>query len=213
MQAKELMTKDPAAVRLVERLDAAARVMWETDCGFCPVVDATGLLVGVLTDRDLCMAAYTQGRSLGEIPVSVAMSRNPRTCRGEDPLTAVLQTMQQAQVHRLPVVDGRGALVGVIAMNDLVRAAYTRPAAVAASAIVEALAAVGAPRRGARAVRPAPAVAAAPVAAQAAVTAAEPAEGQPAAQPGTAPPPDPAAAPGPAVPADRPKGRARTKKS
>ena len=49
MQAKELMSVQPRSVRTTDRLDAAARVLWENDCGFCPVVDASGALVGVLT--------------------------------------------------------------------------------------------------------------------------------------------------------------------
>jgi CBS domain-containing protein len=146
MQAKELMTREPRAVRLHERLDAAARVMWEQDCGFCPVVDSTGVLVGVLTDRDLCMAAYTQGRSLSELGVTAAMARSVRTVRAEDTVQAVLAVMQQAQVHRVPVVDARGMLVGIVASNDLVRAAVNRPAAVDALGVVKALAVIGSPR-------------------------------------------------------------------
>lgn len=147
MQAKELMSVQPRSVRTTERLDAAARVLWENDCGFCPVVDASGALVGVLTDRDLCMAAYTQGRLLGEIPVGTVMSRTVRTCRAEDSVAAVLQTMQQAQVHRLPVVDARGVLVGVVSTNDLVRASHARPAELDPVAVVRTLATIGSPRR------------------------------------------------------------------
>lgn len=149
MQAKDLMSKQPRAVRNTERLDAAARVMWENDCGFCPVVDAEGVVVGVLTDRDLCMAVYTQGRPLAELPAVAAMARHVRACRAEDPLAAVLQAMEQIQVHRLPVVDARGHLVGVIGTNDLLRAAVARPLAVDPGAVLRAMAAIGAPRRGA----------------------------------------------------------------
>lgn len=171
MQAKDLMSKKPRAVRNTERLDAAARVMWENDCGFCPVVDAEGVVVGVLTDRDLCMAVYTQGRPLAELPAVAAMARHVRACRAEDPLAAVLQAMEQVQVHRLPVVDARGHLVGVIGTNDLLRAAVARPLAVDPGAVLRVMAAIGAPRRG-EAMAAAPAVAApAPAEAAAAATA------------------------------------------
>lgn len=146
MQAKELMAREPRAVRVHERLDAAARVMWEQDCGFCPVVDGTGVLIGVLTDRDLCMAAYTQGKALFELPVTAAMARSVRTVRAEDTVQAVLAVMQQAQVHRAPVVDARGMLVGIVSTNDLVRAAANRPAAIDANLVIKALATIGAPR-------------------------------------------------------------------
>lgn len=165
MQTKELMSREPRAVRMSERLDAAARVLWDQDCGICPVVDGIGVLVGVVTDRDLCMAAYTQGKVLADIPVMAAMARAVRTCRPEDSVAVLLQTMQQAQVHRLPVVDSRGLLVGIVSTNDLVRAANSRPAVVDAAAVVKVLAAIGAPRVLAattRATTVAPAVAVAP---------------------------------------------------
>ena len=169
MQAKDLMCREPRAVRMHDRLDAAARVMWEHDCGLCPVVDASGVLVGVLTDRDLCMASYTQGKALLEIPVAAVMARAVRTCRPEDTVAIVLQTLQQAQVHRLPVVDARGMLVGVVGTNDLLRAAHARPAAVDAAAVVKTMATIGSPRAPVAAVRPTAVAAPAPAATPAAV--------------------------------------------
>lgn len=154
MQAKDWMSREPRAVRQHDRLDAAAKVMWEHDCGICPVVDAQGLLVGVVTDRDACMASYTQGRPLAEIPVTTAMSKVLRTCRAEDPVASVLQSMQQGQVHRLPVVDAKNLLVGIVSTTDLVRAAAARPAVVDAGAVVRTLAAIAAPRSAAAAKPP-----------------------------------------------------------
>lgn len=151
MQVKECMSAPVRVARTVDRLDAAARVMWDGDCGFCPVVDGSGQLVGVLTDRDLCMAAYTQGRSLGEIPVAAAMARTLRACRPEDTVAVALQTMAEIQVHRLPVIDARGMVVGVVSLSDLLRAAMARPAALDANAVVRTLAAVTAPRQAANA--------------------------------------------------------------
>ncbi|MBX3464436.1 MAG: CBS domain-containing protein [Planctomycetes bacterium] len=149
MNVNELMSREPRAVRIGERLDAVARVLWEMDCGFAPVVDAAGVLVGVVTDRDLCMACYTQGRSLGEIPVTAVMAREVRTCRPEEAIASAMATMQQAQVHRLPVVDARNLLVGVLSTNDLVRGAQSRPAALDGGSVLRLVAAIGQPRRGA----------------------------------------------------------------
>ena len=149
MNANDLMTRGPRSVRSTDRLDAAARVLWEQDCGIVPVVDATNVLVGVVTDRDLCMASYTQGRPLDEIAVVGAMARQLRTCRPDDPITTVLAAMQQAQVHRLPVVDARGVLLGIVSINDIVRQAHHRPAAIDAASVVKTLALIGAPRRAA----------------------------------------------------------------
>ena len=149
MNANDLMTRGPRSVRTTDRLDAVARVLWEQDCGIVPVVDAANVLVGVVTDRDLCMASYTQGRALNEIAVVGAMARQLRTCQPDDSVTTVLTTMQQAQVHRLPVVDARGALLGIVAINDIVRQAHNRPAAIDTASVVKTLALIGAPRRAA----------------------------------------------------------------
>jgi predicted transcriptional regulator len=151
-----------------------------------PVVDGNQAIVGIVTDRDLCMASYTQGRSLGEIAVTSVMARPVRTCKPDDSLAAALATMQQYQLHRLPVVDARGVVVGMLAFNDVVRLTNTRPGAVEAAAVLKTLAAVGAPRK------PAPRSAAA-----------APAPAAPAAKPGTPPAaPAPAPAPSPvAIPA------------
>lgn len=156
MKTIELMSTEPRRVRAVDRLDAAANALWEGDCGLVPVVDGAGALVGVITDRDLCMAAYTQGRALDEIPVIAAMAREVTTCRADDSIADVMQTMQQRRVHRLPVVDAGGILVGVISTNDLIRAAHARPAAVEPAAVVRMLATIGSPRNQPIVAAPAP---------------------------------------------------------
>lgn len=147
MNVKDLMSREVRSVRMSDRLDAAARVMWEQDCGLCPVVDSSNVLVGVVTDRDLCMASYTQGKAVAEIPVTAVMARGLRTCKPEDAVTAAMGTLQQAQLHRLPVVDARGVLVGMLSISDLARCAQTRPAALDAALVLKAIAAIRTPRR------------------------------------------------------------------
>jgi CBS domain-containing protein len=125
MRVEQLMTKEVRTCRPDESLSDAARVLWERDCGFAPVIDGDGAprLVGVLTDRDICMAAFLTGRRLSEIPVCDVMSRTLRTCRADDAVADAEATMRSAQVHRLPVVDGAGQLLGVISLADLAREA------------------------------------------------------------------------------------------
>ena len=178
MNANDLMSREPRAVRMGDRLDAVARILWEQDCGAVPVVDAGNVVVGMLTDRDLCMAAYTQGRPLNELPVASAMARSVRTCRPDEAVATVMATMQQHQVHRLPVVDARGVLLGIVSTNDLVRAAQSRPAAVDSGQVVKVLATIGAPRTTATTATtakvPAPAAGSGPKPAVAATTVAAP---------------------------------------
>jgi CBS domain-containing protein len=145
MKVQDLMTRNPQVCRDDERLAAAVRIMWEHDCGSVPVVDAKGALTGIVTDRDACMASYTRGQRLDEITVRSAMAQTPVTCRLEDPVEVAEAAMQKNQVHRLPVVDGKGQLVGIISSNDLLRMAAGNTSR--SAAIVAALSVVCAPRR------------------------------------------------------------------
>jgi CBS-domain-containing membrane protein len=97
--------------------------MWDLDCGCVPVVDATGKVLAMLTDRDVCMAAFTRGLRLWEMTVASAASRHVIAVRPDDTLETAAQRMREHQIRRLPVVDGEGKLVGVLSTNDLVRRA------------------------------------------------------------------------------------------
>ena len=119
------MTKDVATCGPNDPLNQAAQLMWERDCGFVPVVESPERrrVVGVVTDRDACMAAYTRGQSLPEIRVGDVMSTRIRACKPSDDLATAEETMREAQVHRLPVVDDADQLLGVISLADISREA------------------------------------------------------------------------------------------
>lgn len=146
MRIREVMTHPAVTCPLNVNLDAAARLMWEYDCGIIPVVDDNGQLAGVVTDRDICMAGYTQGRPLASIPVTSAMASRVFSVRAEDALETAEDVMRMNQVRRVPVIDADGRPVGVVAMNDLVRlAAHTKKGALDRS-VIDTLAAVCQPR-------------------------------------------------------------------
>lgn len=119
---RSIMTDAVVTCSPDEPLNAAARHMWEHDCGAVPVV-ADGKLVGIITDRDICMAAYTQGRPLSGIAIKDVMARHVHVCRPEDSLERAASLMADARVRRLPVVDGQHRLVGIISMADIARGA------------------------------------------------------------------------------------------
>jgi len=122
MKVQELMTTEVGTCRAFDNADRAAQIMWERDCGAVPILDQEGRVVAMLTDRDLCMAAMTQGRALSEIRVSSAMSRDLWACRPDDDLSQTEAVMRTRKVRRLPVVDGEGKLVGLLSLSDLARA-------------------------------------------------------------------------------------------
>ena len=125
MTIGEIMSRPAIVCRPGDSLEDAARLMWECDCGVIPVVDDDNRVAGMVTDRDICMAAYTKGRTLGELRVSEAMSRNVCTCKEDDPVEGAERLMRDRQVRRLPVVDGRGHPIGVVSIGDIARLAAT----------------------------------------------------------------------------------------
>jgi CBS domain-containing protein len=121
MRVQDLMTGAPCACRITDSANDAARVMWERDCGSVPVVSDDGRILGIVTDRDICMAAYFQGRPLGSIPLDSIMTTQVATCRAGDDVEEAERLMRERQVNRLPVVADGEVLVGMLALCDLTR--------------------------------------------------------------------------------------------
>ena len=67
VRVRDVMSRDPATCRSSDTASEAARIMWDRDCGAVPVTDAEGRAIGMVTDRDLCMAAYLRGVRLEEL--------------------------------------------------------------------------------------------------------------------------------------------------
>lgn len=144
MKVSSLIHRDVTTCTIHDSLDRAAQLMWDRDLGSLPVLDDDGHIAGMVTDRDICMAAYTQGAPLRAIPVTSAMSKRVFSCGESDELADVERAMSEHQIRRMPVIDGKGHPIGIISLNDIVRAASagTVPAAEVASTV----AAVTAPR-------------------------------------------------------------------
>jgi CBS domain-containing protein len=145
MKVEQIMSREPKACTPEESLNRAAQLMWENDLGCVPVVERDSKVVGMLTDRDICMAAYTQGATLHAMQVSSAMSHKVFACRPDDDLAAAQKLMAERRVRRLPVLAANGKLVGIISLSDIARAAQSDSTAKAQ--VADTLAAVGAPPR------------------------------------------------------------------
>jgi CBS domain-containing protein len=121
MNIGEVMTRQVRTCRITDSLNDAARIMWETDCGAVPIVDADDRVVAMLTDRDICMAAYTQGKALSEINVTIAASKRLVAAAADDSLHRAEELMRDGQVRRLPVLDADGRAIGILSITDLAR--------------------------------------------------------------------------------------------
>jgi CBS domain-containing protein len=146
MRIKDIMSQPVVTCPTEATLDHAARLMWEYDCGVIPVLDDDGRLAGIVTDRDVCMAAYTQGRTLHDIPVTTAMAKQVIAVHGNDTIENAETLMSEYQIRRLPVLDSESRPVGIVSMNDLARQAARKQRDGVEHALVQTLAAVCQPR-------------------------------------------------------------------
>lgn len=147
MRVEQLMTKDVSSCDESDRLTEAATIMWERDCGAAPVVArAEGRVIGMITDRDVCMAAYTTGRPLAELRVRDAMSPKLLTCTPGDSVEHAEAVMRRFQVRRLPVVDDAGNLAGILSLADIARAPELQQTSSGEHKIAELVQAVSTPR-------------------------------------------------------------------
>lgn len=119
MQARHLMTKTVCSISNQQSLQVAARIMWERDLGWLPVVDGSGRIQAVLTDRDIAMAVYLKHKPLDRIAVIEVQSRDLFACQRDSEMRDVEAIMQRNQVRRLPVINKWGKPIGVISLNDL----------------------------------------------------------------------------------------------
>lgn len=145
MNVRDLMAKKVRTCLATHPLTEAARIMWEHDVGAVPVVDTEGRLVGMITDRDICMHAYLSGNRLGDDEVITAMSGDRLvTVQPDDEVEAVARSMELNQLRRLPVTKD-GKLMGVISLADLARASGGRRPGLEPLGLARAMAGIARP--------------------------------------------------------------------
>ena len=123
MNIEALMTPNPACCTPETSVEDVARLMVQHDCGEIPVVEGggAGALVGVITDRDIVVRLIAEGRDVRQATVSACMSQPALSLRPDAQVSDAMEMMQAHQVRRLPIVDERGAVCGIVAQADLAR--------------------------------------------------------------------------------------------
>jgi CBS domain-containing protein len=119
MKVENMMNREVKTCHPQDHLNQGAQVMWENTCGAVPIVDQQRCPVGFLTDRDICMAAYTQGKPLQDLSVEGAMSHRVVACHADDDLSAAMRTMAETGLRRLPVIGNDGTLIGILSLDDI----------------------------------------------------------------------------------------------
>ena len=125
MRVDQVMTRPVHSCRPEDSLARAAQLMWDHDCGCLPVMGSNGAerVVGIITDRDVCMCAMFEGASLAALKVGQAMAKQVQCCRPDDSLADAERVMREARVRRLPVLDESDVLVGMISLADIAQTA------------------------------------------------------------------------------------------
>ena len=125
MKVKEVMTPEAKTIWITESLTDAAKEMWEHDCGALPIIKDGRKVVGMITDRDICMATAMRDRNPSQISVEEIMNKCVYSAKAEEDIEQALQTMREHKIRRLPVLNLEGELEGILSMNDIVLKAKT----------------------------------------------------------------------------------------
>ena len=120
MKVKDVMTQAAVSCGPDTNVGAAVELLWVHNCGLLPVVDSAKKLIGVVTDRDICIATGTRNRLPGDLTVGEIATTRVFTCKPEDEIHEALDTMATKRVRRLPVVDNDGVPQGILSMDDII---------------------------------------------------------------------------------------------
>lgn len=131
MQVREIMTKEPGCCTPETKVQEIASMMVEHDCGEIPVVESLGSKrpVGVVTDRDIAVRVVAQGKDPSRTFARDCMTSPVFTVTPDVDVERCCDILEEHQVRRLPVVDERGQLCGMIAQADIATFASERDTA------------------------------------------------------------------------------------
>ncbi|HJV88766.1 MAG TPA: CBS domain-containing protein [Holophagaceae bacterium] len=119
MSIRDLSPTYVASCRPEATLASAAALLDEHDCGILPVVDDAYHVIGVLTDRDICMSLAAHPATVAQLRVQDVMSTEVHCIGANDTPAQAMRAMRTHHVHRLPITASDGVLEGILSLNDL----------------------------------------------------------------------------------------------
>jgi CBS domain-containing protein len=145
MTVSDLQTSNVKTVGPDTDLAVVAKLMWEGDCGAVPVITDDRKVIGMITDRDICIASATRSKPPAEIRASEVISTNHgvHAVKPDDDVRVALRTMRKHRVRRLAVIDREQRLAGILSINDLaINASPSLPGTVPAQEFLETFQAI-----------------------------------------------------------------------
>jgi CBS domain-containing protein len=119
LTAREIMTRNVKTLRRESTLREVAQLMKDEDCGVVPIVDERGSLVGIITDRDMVIRAFTGGKTPDQLRASDVMTDDVECVHPDESIHSVIELMGKRQIRRIPVVDRDDRVIGIISMGDI----------------------------------------------------------------------------------------------
>lgn len=141
MKVQDVMVKDVKVCSPITNLAAVAEILWKEGCGTLPVVE-NGRVVGIITDRDICIALGTRNVKAADTLVKDVALPKLFYCAPENDIHAALKTMSAQKVRRLPVIDSNATLQGILCLDDIVLRAEEKAADLTYFDVVQTLKAV-----------------------------------------------------------------------
>jgi CBS domain-containing protein len=119
LRAGDVMTRSVITVHPDDSIQHAARMMSDCDCGAVPVVDWQGRMMGMITDRDITVRMVANRADLSHARVSDCMTNQSFACHVSDSLDSCMRSMSNHKIRRMPIVDDRNRVVGIVSQADL----------------------------------------------------------------------------------------------
>jgi CBS domain-containing protein len=123
LNAREIMTRGVKTLHRDSTLREVAQLMKSEDCGAVPIVDEAGSLVGIVTDRDLVVRAFTGGKTPDQLHAGDVMTDDVECVHPDEDLFSIIELMGKRQIRRIPVVDRGDHLIGIISLGDIAQRA------------------------------------------------------------------------------------------
>ena len=120
MKVQDIMSQEVKFCGPDTNLAAATEILWQSDCGTLPVLDSDGKLVGVITDRDMCIALGPRNCKASELAVGEVATKPVFTCGPNDDVHSALKTLRQHQIRRMPVIGADAKLAGILCLDEIV---------------------------------------------------------------------------------------------
>jgi CBS domain-containing protein len=124
MNVRDIMSATVSCCGLHDDLESIALLMMNNDCGSIPITNDLGQPIGMITDRDIAIAAAARHKALWQLRAEDFFTGQPvAVCNADDDIHAALAVMHNARVHRLPVINSDSEVLGILSMDDVVSCA------------------------------------------------------------------------------------------